>query len=171
MEEIKALIRDVPDFPKPGIIFKDLTPVIGSSSAMSRISTALTAPFMNCGITAVAGMEARGFIFGALAARELDVGFVPLRKPGKLPAKSHSVSYALEYGEATLEMHCDAVNPNDRVLLVDDLLATGGTAAASVELISRSGAEITGLCFVVELDFLDGRSTLGDQKIHSLIHY
>ena len=171
MQEIKALIRDIPDFPKPGIIFKDLTPVIGNSAAMRRISTALTEPFIDQRITAVAGMEARGFIFGALAARELDVGFIPLRKPGKLPAQAHSVSYALEYGEATLEMHCDAVTANDRVLLIDDLLATGGTAAASVDLVNRAGAEIAGLCFVVELDFLDGRSTLDGQQIHSLIHY
>jgi len=119
----------------------------------------------------VAGMEARGFIFGTLVAREMNVGFVPLRKPGKLPAETHSVSYSLEYGDASLEMHTDAVSPSDNVLLVDDLIATGGTAAASLELIARAGADAVACAFVVELDFLDGRQALGDCPTHSLIHY
>jgi len=171
MDDVIALIRDVPDFPKPGIVFKDLTPLFGHSAAMQRVSVALVEPFKDQGITAVAGMEARGFIFGSLAAQELGVGFAPLRKPGKLPAQTFSVSYALEYGEATLEMHCDALTVNDRVLVIDDLLATGGTAAASIDLIGRSGAEIAALGFVVELDFLKGRNALEGQHIHSLIHY
>ncbi|MFT4564216.1 MAG: adenine phosphoribosyltransferase [Gammaproteobacteria bacterium] len=171
MQRIKDLIRDVPDFPKPGIVFKDLTPVIRDSAAMRQISSELSLPFREAGVTAVAGMEARGFIFGSLVAQELDVGFIPLRKPGKLPAKTHSVSYALEYGEASLEMHTDALSTQDRVLLVDDLLATGGTAAASITLIGKVGAEICGAAFFVELDFLHGRQMLGDVAVHSLVHF
>jgi adenine phosphoribosyltransferase len=171
MQRIKELIRDVPDFPKPGIVFKDLTPVFRDSAAMLKISSELALPFRNTHVTVVAGMEARGFIFGSLVARELDVGFIPLRKPGKLPAETHSVSYALEYGEASLEMHTDAVTAQDHVLLVDDLLATGGTAAASIKLINEVGAEICGAVFFVELDFLHGRKMLGDVRVHSLVHF
>jgi len=171
MDRIKALIRDVNDFPSPGIVFKDLTPVIADGAALDEISRALAAPFADTGITAVAGMEARGFIFGALVARELAVGFIPLRKPGKLPAHAHSVSYDLEYGSASLEMHSDALGPPDRVLLVDDLIATGGTAAASCELVKRAGATVAGCAFVIELDFLHGRNALKDCTVHSLIHY
>jgi len=171
MQQIKAQIRDIPDFPKPGIVFKDLTPVIGNAASLRHVTIRLADPFRNCGITAVAGMEARGFIFGALVARELEVGFIPLRKPGKLPAAAHSVSYELEYGAAALEMHTDAVDKTDKVLLVDDLIATGGTAAASCELVAKAGAEIAGCAFVIELDFLQGRTSLGDHTIHSLIHF
>lgn len=171
MQQVKALIREIPDFPKPGISFKDLTPLIRDHAAMCKVTAALALPFVNAGITAVAGMEARGFIFGALVARELEAGFIPLRKPGKLPAPAHSVSYDLEYGDATLEMHTDAVSKNDRVLLVDDLMATGGTAAASIELVRKASAEIVACAFVIELDFLHGRQLLNDCKVHSLIHY
>jgi len=171
MQQIKSQIRDIPDFPKPGIVFKDLTPVIGNAESLRRITAKLTEPFRDSNITAVAGMEARGFIFGALVARELEVGFIPLRKPGKLPADTHSVSYELEYGDAALEMHTDAVAKTDRVLLVDDLIATGGTAAASCELVRKTGAEIVGCAFVVELDFLYGRKLLDPYTIHSLIHF
>ncbi len=128
-------------------------------------------PFLGMNITAVAGMEARGFIFGTLAAWELGVGFIPLRKPGKLPYDVESLSYDLEYGSASLEVHVDAVTEGDRVLLVDDLIATGGTAAASCELIEKLGGEVAGCAFVVELDFLKGRDKLSKYQIHSLIHY
>ncbi len=144
---------------------------MGNAGSMQRITTKLAEPFRDSGITAVAGMEARGFIFGALVARELQIGFIPLRKPGKLPADSYSVSYELEYGTAALEMHTDAATKIDRVLLVDDVMATGGTAAASCELVSKSGAAIAGCAFVVELDFLDGRKLLDPYFIHSLIHF
>tara|TARA_R110002096_G_scaffold2922_6_gene14809 strand:+ start:5016 stop:5531 length:516 start_codon:yes stop_codon:yes gene_type:complete len=171
MDDILALIRDVPDFPEPGIVFRDLTPVLANGPALARVTAELARPYHNDGITAVAGMEARGFIFGALVAQALGVGFVPLRKPGKLPAASHSVSYDLEYGSAILEMHTDAVGPGDRILLIDDLIATGGTAAASCELVSRAGADIAACAFVIELDFLNGRELLRGTPVHSLIHY
>ncbi len=171
MQQIKSQIRDILDFPKPGVIFKDLTPVIGDRRSLQRVTQCLADPFRHSGITAVAGMEARGFIFGALVARELEVGFIPLRKPGKLPAKAHSVSYELEYGAAALEMHMDAAGERDKVLLVDDLIATGGTAAASCELVNKTGAGIAGFAFVIELDFLGGRESLCDYTVHSLIHF
>lgn len=171
MNDIMALIRDVPDFPEPGIVFKDLTPVLANGPALARVTAELSRPYDNDGITAVAGMEARGFIFGALVAQALGVGFIPLRKPGKLPSASHSVSYDLEYGSASLEMHTDAVGPGDRVLLIDDLIATGGTAAASCELVRRAGADIAACAFVIELDFLNGREQLRGIPVHALIHY
>lgn len=171
MDRVKALIRDVADFPQPGIVFKDLTPVIADPQALSEITAALAKPFVASGINAVAGMEARGFIFGALVAQHLDVGFIPLRKPGKLPAETHQISYDLEYGSASLEMHRDALAPGDRVLLVDDLIATGGTARASCDLVARADAEVAGLAFIIELDFLNGRDVLAPFNIHSLIHY
>jgi adenine phosphoribosyltransferase len=132
---------------------------------------ALAAPFQGQGVTVVAGMEARGFIFGSLVAYVLGTGFVPLRKAGKLPYETHRAAYALEYGEAVLEMHVDAVSAADNVLLVDDLIATGGTAAASCQLITRAGARIAGCAFVIELDFLTGRKLLAPYPIHTLLHY
>jgi adenine phosphoribosyltransferase len=171
MELIKSLIRDVPDFPKPGIVFKDISPLLGNHGALAATVNLLVEPFRDSAITAVLGMEARGFIFGALAAQALGAGFVPLRKPGKLPAATHSISYDLEYGTAELHIHRDALANNDRVLLVDDLIATGGTAAASLALARRTGASIVGSAFVVELDFLNGRLALGDCPVHSLVHY
>jgi adenine phosphoribosyltransferase len=171
MRQIKAQIRDIKDFPKPGIMFKDLTPVLSDPESMRRVTLGLADPFRHCGVTAVAGMEARGFIFGALVAQELEVGFIPLRKPGKLPADAYSVSYDLEYGAAALEMHTDAAGHRDKVLLVDDLIATGGTAVASCELVIKAGAEIAGCAFVIELDFLEGRGSLTEHTVHSLIHF
>lgn len=171
MERVRRAFRDVPDFPKPGILFKDLTPLMRNHDALSYACRELVKPFRDAGVTAVLGMEARGFIFGALAAHELGVGFVPLRKPGKLPAATSSVRYDLEYGSAELHMHDDAIGPGDTVLLVDDLMATGGTAAASLELARRAGATIAGCAFVIELDFLGGRAALGDCRVHSLVHY
>ena len=171
MERIRARIRDIPDFPKPGILFKDITPVIQDPKCLRLSVEHLVRPFVDQGITAVVGMEARGFIFGSLVAWELDVGFVPLRKPGKLPYEVKSISYDLEYGSAALEVHTDAVGPGDRVLIIDDLLATGGTARASCELIESLGAEVAACGFIVELDALGGRDQLGDRPIHSLLHY
>ena len=171
MDAIKAKIRDIPDFPEPGIVFKDLTPLLRDHGVLKLTTQHLIEPFRERHVTVVVGMEARGFIFGALAAMELGVGFVPLRKPGKLPAATHSVNYDLEYGTASLHMHTDALEGGDRVLLVDDLIATGGTAAASIELASQSGAEIVACAFVVELEFLHGRRALGDCDIHSLVRY
>ncbi len=171
MEAIKARIRDIAGFPQPGIVFKDLTPLLKDPATLELAITALVGPFRNAGITAVLGMEARGFIFGALAARELNAGFVPLRKPGKLPAATDCVRYSLEYGSAELHMHTDALDRRDRILLVDDVIATGGTAAASLALAQRAGATVIGAAFVIELDFLHGRSALGATRVHSLVHY
>lgn len=171
MERIKAKIRNIPDFPKPGIQFKDITPLVNDPAVLRLTIHQLLHPFLGRDITAVAGMEARGFIFGSLVAWELGVGFVPLRKPGKLPYDVHQVSYDLEYGSATLEAHIDAVGVGDRVLLIDDLLATGGTAKASCELIERLGAEVVACAFVVELDELKGREKLENHLVHSLIHF
>ena len=171
MQRLKDYIRNIPDFPKPGIQFKDITPLVKNPSMLRLAVHQLIHPFLGEQLTAVVGMEARGFIFGSLAAWDLGVGFVPLRKPGKLPYDVQSASYDLEYGSAELEVHVDALDCGDRVLLVDDLIATGGTAAASCELIEKLGAEIAGCAFVVELDFLKGREKLSEYQIHSLIHY
>lgn len=171
MQRIKDRIRDIPDFPRPGIIFKDITPLVKDPSALRFAVAQLTQPFLEHNITAVAGMEARGFIFGSLVAWELKLPFIPLRKPGKLPCDAQSVSYDLEYATASLEIHTDALDKDDRVLLVDDLLATGGTAKASCELIERLGATVEALAFVIELDFINGREKLENYKIHSLLHY
>ena len=171
MERLKAHIRTIPDFPEHGIQFKDITPLVKEPDMLRLAVHQLIHPFLGMNITAVAGMEARGFIFGTLAAWELGVGFIPLRKPGKLPYDVESLSYDLEYGSASLEVHVDAVTEGDRVLLVDDLIATGGTAAASCELIEKLGGEVAGCAFVVELDFLKGRDKLSKYQIHSLIHY
>lgn len=171
MDTLKAHIRDIPDFPKPGILFKDITPLVKDPAALRLAVHHLLHPFVEANITAVAGMEARGFIFGSLAAWELGVGFVPLRKPGKLPYDVQSVNYDLEYGSAALEVHIDALGPGDRVLLIDDLLATGGTAKASCELVESLGAEVVACGFVVELDALKGREKLGRWPVHSLLHY
>lgn len=171
MDRLKAKIRDIPDFPKPGILFKDITPLVQDPASMHLAITHLIQPFLDSDITAIAGMEARGFIFGSLAAWELNVGFIPLRKPGKLPYDVQQVSYSLEYGEASLEAHIDAIKPGDRILLVDDLLATGGTAKASCELVEKLGGEIVACAFVIELAMLNGRDQLQNYPIHSLIQY
>lgn len=171
MEQLRARIRNIPDFPKPGILFRDITPVVQDPTALRLAVEHLHKPFLDQGITAVAGMEARGFIFGSLVAWELGVGFVPLRKPGKLPYDVKSISYDLEYGSATLEVHTDALKTGDRVLIIDDLLATGGTALASCELVESLGAEVAACAFMVELDDLGGREKLNRWNIHSLLHY
>lgn len=171
MDRLKAHIRNIPDFPKPGIQFKDITPLVKNPAILRLAVHQLIHPFLGEEITAVVGMEARGFIFGSLAAWEMGVGFIPLRKPGKLPYDIQSISYDLEYGSASLEVHTDALDSNDKVLLIDDLIATGGTAVASCQLIEKLGAEIFACAFVVELDELNGRELLSEYRIHSLIHY
>ena len=171
MKELNQYIRNIPDFPEPGIQFKDITPLIKEPKMLKLSIRKLIHPFLNEELTAVAGMEARGFIFGSLAAWELGISFIPLRKPNKLPYDVERLSYDLEYGSAALEIHVDALEKSDRVLLVDDLIATGGTAAASCQLIEKLGAEIVACAFIVELDFLNGREKLSKYNIHSLIHY
>jgi len=168
-DELFALVRAVPDFPIPGVTFRDLTPLMADVAALQRAASGLADPFRRAGIARVAGIEARGFIFGALVARELSAGFVPLRKPGKLPAGVESVSYALEYGTAALEIHRDALPPGMRVLLVDDVLATGGTAAAAVELLQRLGAQVAGAAFLLELPALGGRARLDRCPVHAVL--
>lgn len=171
IEQLKTKVRDIPDFPKPGILFKDITPLVKDPASLRLTVHHLLHPFLGQNITAVAGMEARGFIFGSLVAWELGVGFVPLRKPGKLPYNVATVSYDLEYGSASLEVHIDALGPGDNVLLIDDLLATGGTAKASCELIESLGAQVVACGFVVELDELGGRERLAGYPVHSLLHF
>ncbi|MEY3191279.1 MAG: hypothetical protein RIS10_1396 [Pseudomonadota bacterium] len=171
MDRLRNKIRDIVDFPKPGIIFKDVTPLIADPATLRLSVHQLIHPFLGRNINAVAGMEARGFVFGSLVAWELGLPFIPLRKPGKLPYNVQSVSYDLEYGSATLEAHVDAFSPNDRVLVIDDLLATGGTAMASCELIEKLGAKVEACAFVVELDFLEGRERLGNYEVYSVLHY
>ena len=171
MKRLEAYIRNIPDFPEPGIQFKDITPLVKDPAMLKLAVHQLIHPFLGQDITAIAGMEARGFIFGSLAAWELGVGFIPLRKPGKLPYDAESISYDLEYGSASLEVHIDALEKGDKVLLIDDLLATGGTAAASCELVEKLGAEVVACAFVIELDFLKGREKLSKYETHALIHY
>ena len=171
LEQLKSKIRDIPDFPTQGILFKDITPLLQDPDSLKITVEALIKPFIKSGVTAVAGMEARGFIFGSLAASALGVSFIPLRKPGKLPFDTHSVSYSLEYGEATLEIHTDAIQPGDKVLLIDDLLATGGTMKASCQLIEKLGGEIIACVFVIELTLLNGRENISDYPLHALIQY
>lgn len=171
MEQLKQHIRDIPDFPSPGVMFRDITPLVKNQQALRVAVHHLIHPFIDEPLDAVVGMEARGFIFGSLVAWELGIGFIPLRKPGKLPYDVLSTSYDLEYGSESLEVHIDALNEGDRVLVVDDVLATGGTAAASCELIRKLGADIVALAFVVELDALGGRDKLTDYRVHSLLHY
>jgi adenine phosphoribosyltransferase len=171
MERLLTKIRDIPDFPKPGILFKDITPLIKDPAALRLSVHQLLQPFLGREITAVAGMEARGFIFGSLVAWELNLPFVPLRKPGKLPYDVQSVAYDLEYGSAELEVHIDAFSATDKVLVIDDLLATGGTAKASCELIEKTGAQVVACAFVVELEFLKGREKLANYEVHSLLRF
>ncbi|MGF1571831.1 MAG: adenine phosphoribosyltransferase [Sumerlaeia bacterium] len=160
-------IRTIPDFPKPGIQFKDITTLLKHPEAFAQVIDQLEQRYKNSGITKVIGVESRGFIFGAPLANKLNVGFVPIRKAGKLPAETYQKSYALEYGEATIELHKDALDSNDRVLIIDDLLATGGTLAASVELVEEAGATVTAIWVLIELGFLNGRNVLPGKTVHS----
>ena len=168
---IKATIRDVVDFPKEGIIFKDITPLLGNGPLFQQTITLLSERVKASGATKVLGLDARGFIFGAAVADRLGIGFVPVRKAGKLPYDTRAVSYDLEYGSNTVEMHIDAVDPGEKVAIVDDLLATGGTAQAAVELLSESGAELVGIYFLIELGFLGGREKLACDRVEALIEY
>ena len=164
-------MRDVPDFPVEGIVFKDITPVLKDPEALGMIIEELRSMYQDLDIDAIVGIESRGFIIGTPLALALKVPFVPIRKVGKLPFDKIRVSYKLEYGEATIEMHTDALEPGDRVIIVDDLLATGGTTAASIELVEKLGAEVIKCAFVIELGFLNGREKLPQGKVDSLIVY
>ena len=170
-DQLKQLIREVPDFPKKGILFYDITTLLKDKLGFATLIDKLSEHYIAEKIDLVLGMEARGFIFGPALAYRLNAGFVPVRKPGKLPAATASVSYELEYGSNTLEVHKDAIQKGQRALIVDDLLATGGTAAATVDLTKSLGGEIAGLGFVVELDFLKGREKLKQYDVFSLLHY
>jgi adenine phosphoribosyltransferase len=168
---LAARIRDVPDFPKPGVTFKDITPLPADARAFDDCIAALAAPWTEQRVEAVCGIEARGFIFGAARARALDAGFVPLRKAGKLPGSTLGVDFELEYGSARLEAHADALAPGARVLIVDDVLATGGTLAAARELVAMLGAQVAGAAVVIELDFLHGRARWPSATpLHALLH-
>jgi adenine phosphoribosyltransferase len=171
VEHLKTLIRAVPDFPVEGILFRDVTPLLGDADALREVVAHLAERYRSAGIDAVAGIESRGFIFGAPLAIALGVGFIPIRKLGKLPAEKIHREYALEYGTATLEVHVDAVRPGQRVLLIDDLLATGGTAGASAALIETLGAEVVAVAFLIELTFLDGRTALPAHDVYSILQY
>jgi len=169
--DLEAAIRNVPDFPKPGIQFKDITPVLGDAALFAGSIDLLAAHHRESGIDAVVGIDARGFIFAAAAACQLDAAFVPIRKKGKLPHKTIEENFSLEYGEDTVAIHEDALKYGARVLLLDDLLATGGTAAAATKLVRKVGAEIVEIGFLIELSFLNGREKLNGHPIHSVITY
>jgi adenine phosphoribosyltransferase len=171
MNQLKTLIREVPDFPKPGINFYDITTLLKDSGGLKEVIDAIASRYSGKNIHTVAGIEARGFIFAPAVAYLLKAGFVPIRKPKKLPAATERVEYALEYGTDAVEIHKDAVQTGDNVLIVDDVLATGGTAAAAAKLVEKVGGRVAGMSFVIELDFLNGRSKLGGRDVHSLIHY
>ena len=170
-EPLKKLIREVPDFPKKGILFYDITTLLKDKVGFATLIDALAEHYLDRKVDLIVGIEARGFIFGPALAYRLNAGFVPVRKPKKLPAETAKVTYDLEYGTDTLEIHKDAVKPGQRVVIVDDLLATGGTASACVELVKSLGGEIAGLSFAVELDFLKGRDRLAGHEVVSLLHY
>lgn len=171
MEMLKKHIRDIPDFPKPGIIFKDITPLLQNHKAFDTTIKNLVERYSDKKIDTVVGIESRGFLFGAPLAHQLAASFVPVRKKGKLPYKTVDISYDLEYGSATIEMHTDAIKKGQKVVVVDDLLATGGTAGAACELVKRQGGNVVECAFIVELAFLNGREKMGDIPVHSLISY
>jgi len=171
VQDIYRTIRDVPDFPKPGILFKDITPLLLEPTAFRRAVELMAAPFTDARATRVVSIESRGFLLGAPVALALDAGLVPIRKPGKLPAARGRVEYALEYGTDALEMHRDAMSRADRVLIVDDVLATGGTAEAAAKLVRAHGADVVGFTFLIELDFLKGRERLRGERVEALLHY
>ena len=169
--DLEAAVRNVPDFPQSGIQFKDITPVLADARLFAGAVDLLIEPHREAGIDHCVGIDARGFIFAAAAAQKLGTGFIPIRKQGKLPWKTHEESYALEYGEATIAIHQDAITPGQRVLLLDDLLATGGTAAAAIHLLEKIGAEIVEASFLIELTFLNGREKMNGHPIRALITY
>ena len=169
LEKLRSAIRDVPDFPKKGIIFKDITPILKNPELFSIAVEKMIEPFRKQKIESVVAIEARGFILGGTIARMLGCGMIPVRKPGKLPSETYSVTYDLEYGTDTLEIHTDAIKKGDRILLVDDLLATGGTAEGVCELIEKSGGKIVGISFLIELTFLNGRKRLKNHPVHCVL--
>lgn len=171
LELIKDKVRDIPDFPKEGILYKDITPLFESPETLTGMLNILFERFKNKGITKIVGLESRGFLLGPALANSLNCGFVPIRKKGKLPYKTYSTSYDLEYGSAEIEIHQDSLNSNDIVLIHDDLLATGGTAEAAMNLINQTGAKIFGFSFIIYLEFLKGESKLNNYKIDYLIKY
>jgi adenine phosphoribosyltransferase len=171
LQRLRAAVRDVTDFPKPGILFKDITPILSDPELFRLAIDAFVEGARRLNITKVVGIDARGFLFGAPIAYALGLGFVPVRKKGKLPYQCESASYALEYGEAVVEMHVDALNTGERVVLVDDLLATGGTAAAAVKLIEKIGAQVVEAQFLIELEFLHGRKNLGSTPVRALLNF
>ena len=171
MKSIAEKIRDIPDFPKKGIVFKDITPLLSDIETLRTSVKEMAAPYMDLNVDVVVGIESRGFIFGAPIADILGCSFVPVRKPGKLPWKTESVSYELEYGNDSLEIHIDSIKPHQNVLIVDDLLATGGTAEATCRLVSKLKGNIIGFTVLVELEFLEGRKRLNQYNVHSLVQY
>lgn len=171
MHDLKRLIRQVPDFPKPGILFYDITTLLKDRQGLRTVIDALRDHYKNAGVDAVLGIEARGFIFAPALAYALGVGFIPVRKPRKLPAATERIEYSLEYGTDALEVHKDAIEPGQNILIVDDVLATGGTAAAVCRLVEKLGGRVAGIGFVVELDFLHGRDKLPGYDVFSLVHY
>jgi adenine phosphoribosyltransferase len=170
VERLRSLIRDVPDFPRPGIVFKDITGLLGDGIAFNAAVTALAAPYVDQNVEIVAGIESRGFILGGAVADRLGAGFALVRKEGRLPSTRISQAYTLEYGEAVIEMHSDAVEPGQRVLIVDDLLATGGTAGAAAALVDRLGGDLVGFAFLIELSALGGSAALGGRPYTALLH-
>jgi adenine phosphoribosyltransferase len=171
MHTLKSRIRHIPDFPKPGILFYDITTLLGDSAGFKAAIDALSAPYQGQGISLVIGIESRGFILGAAVADRLGVGFCPIRKPGKLPAATIKELFSLEYGTDAIEIHSDAMKLGQRVLIVDDVLATGGTASAAVRLVKRLGGDLHGLAFLIELEALKGRSLLEGEKVYSVLKY
>ena len=169
--QLSALVRDIPGFPTPEVVFKDITPVLADAAALRAAVELIAAPFRSAGVTTVAGIEARGFVLAPPVALELGAGFVPLRKQGKLPYRTRRDEYELEYGTDVLEIHEDAAGPDDRVLLVDDVIATGGTAGAAVRLIRGLGADLVGVAVLIELAFLNGRDSLDDVDLHAVVTY
>jgi adenine phosphoribosyltransferase len=171
VENLSALIRDIRDFPEPGIVFKDITPVLADPATFATLVEALAAPFRDSGVTKVAGIEARGFTLATPVAGLLRAGFIPVRKPGKLPYETVREDYSLEYGTDSLEIHTDAAQPGEKVLLVDDVIATGGTAAAAIRLLRKIGADVVGFAVFIELSFLDGAQMLDGVPLHALVKY
>ena len=169
--QLVEYVRDIPDFPKPGILFRDITPLLGDKDALAEAIHELAEPYLDKHVEYVVSIEARGFIFGSAIAKALGAGFVPVRKPGKLPSETESITYDLEYGTDTLQVHKDAIPKGAKVIMVDDLLATGGTMAAGCELVEKLGGDIVGLSFLIELAALNGRNKLGDYPIFTVISY
>lgn len=171
LDYLKSLIRDIPDFPKKGIIFKDITPLLKDGKALKMVADHLAGAFTKDSIDFVVGIESRGFILSSMVAYQLGAGFIPVRKKGKLPHKVERITYSLEYGDDSLEIHQDACQKHHRIIIVDDVLATGGTAESTAKLVERLGGEVLGFSFLIELGFLDGRKKLSQYPIHSLIQY